>query len=208
MAKSRAGEREGHTAEVTERSGDIARVFSPQSSGSSPSLRVRVTVLNVLRYLSPLESPDCNGRVIPKHGEDTTGSHVEGSTSTSFDIEERAASVVTARALALSCEDASEETLVNRAVRASKPGLNAGVRPTDSPGTSMESVLVGVVVVDVFEDVDLQEELESKCWLGAARRKEQLPLRCLAILGYKSKFQINFTHKKHRECKRHTQQLE
>jgi len=131
-----------------------------------------------LRYLGPLESPDRNGRVIPKHGEDTTGSHVEGSTSTSFDIGERATGVVTGRALALSRENVSEEILAHRVVHAPKLGFNVGVRPTDSPGTSVESVLVGVVVVDVFEDVDLQEELESKRWFGSGEeeRKGTSPL--------------------------------
>jgi len=208
LAKPQVGEREGHTAEVTEGSSDIARVLRPQSNRSSPSLRVRVTVLNVLRYLGPLESPDCNGRGIPKHGENTTGSHVEGSTSTSFDIGERATGVVTGRALAFGRDNVSEETLAHRAVRTLKLGFNVGVRPTNTLGTGMESVLVGVVVVDVFEDVDLQEELGSKCWFGAARRKEQLPLRRLAIPGYKSRSQISLAHKKRRERKGHTQQLE
>ena len=127
-----------------------------------------------MRYLGPFESPDCNGRVIPKHGEDTTGSHVERSTSTSFDIGERATSVVTGRALALSRDNVAEETLVHCVVRAPKLGFNVGVRPTNTPGTSVESVLIGVVVVDIFEDVDLQEELESKCWFGGGEEERKV----------------------------------
>jgi hypothetical protein len=97
-------------------------------------------------------------RAIPKHSEDTTGSHVEGSTSTSLDVGEGATSIVTGRALALSRDNVSEETLVRRAVCTLVLGFDVWVRPTDTLGTSMESVLVELVIVDEFDDIDLREE--------------------------------------------------
>lgn len=142
-----------------ERGRDIARVIGPESSGSSPTVRVGITTLDVLRDLGPLESPDGNLRVIPKHGVDTAGSHVKGSTSTSFEVGEGTAGIVAARAQALSRDRGSEETLVHCAVQAPVPGSNVGVRLADTIGASMESVLVERVIVDEFKDIDLQEEL-------------------------------------------------
>ena len=77
-----------------------------------------------------------------------------------MDVGEGATSVVTGGALAFSRDSGSEETLVRRAVHTLVLGLDIGVRPADTIGTSMESVLVDLVIVDVFNDIDLQEELE------------------------------------------------
>jgi len=46
--------------EILERGGDVTGIVFPESDGRSPRLRVRVTVLDVLRDLAPLESPDGN----------------------------------------------------------------------------------------------------------------------------------------------------
>ena len=79
-----------------------------------------------MRYLGPLESPDGDGRVIPKRSVDTTGSHVEGMTSTSCNVGEGATSVVTGRALALGRDCGPEETLGRRAIHT--PELGSDVR--------------------------------------------------------------------------------
>lgn len=101
-AKSREIEHEEHTTEILEGGSDIARVVGPKGDRSSPRAGVRVTVLDVLRNLISLESPDGNLRVVPKRGENTTSGHVEGMTSTSFAVGEGATCVVTAGAQALS----------------------------------------------------------------------------------------------------------
>jgi len=142
-------------AEVAEGGCDVARLVRPQSSRSSPSIRVGITALDVLGDLVPFESPDSNVRIIPKRGKDTASSHVEGGTSASLDIGEGATSVVVRRAHALSRDRGSKEALVHRAVRALVPGGDIGVRPTDSPAASVKSVLVHLVSVDVFDDVNL-----------------------------------------------------
>lgn len=101
-ANSREIEHEVRTTEVLEGGSDIARVVRPKGDRSSPRARVRVTVLDVLRNLISLESPDGNLRVVPERGENTTSSYVEGMASTSFAVGEGATCVVTARAQALS----------------------------------------------------------------------------------------------------------
>lgn len=95
-------DREERTAEVFERGSDITRITCPESNGDSPRLRVGIAILDVLRDLVPLESPDGNLCIVPKHSENSTGGHVEGMASTSFDVGESATVVVTARAQALS----------------------------------------------------------------------------------------------------------
>jgi hypothetical protein len=114
-----------------------------------------------LRDLVPLESPDGNLRVIPKHGVDTTGSHVEGSTNASLDVGESTTSIVSGRALALSRKRGSEETL-RRAVHTLVLGSDVGVDLANAPATGMESVLVGRVSVDVFDDIDLKGKVGIK----------------------------------------------
>jgi len=86
--------------EVTEGSRDITRITGPESDGSSPRVRVRVTVLDVLRNLVPGEPPGGDLRLIPEHGENSTIGHVEGVTSTSIDVGEGTTVVVTVRAQA------------------------------------------------------------------------------------------------------------
>jgi len=88
--------------EVLEGGSDIARVVGPKGDRSSPRARVRVTVLDVLRDLISLESPDGNLCVVPERGENTTSGYVEGMASTSFAVGEGATCVVAARAQALS----------------------------------------------------------------------------------------------------------
>jgi len=112
--------------------------------------------LDVLRDLVPLEPPDGNVRGVPKHGVNTTSGHIEGGTSAPCDVGEGTTGVVSARALALSREWGSKETLVHRGVRALVLGSNVGVHIANRPATGMESVLVEIVGVDVFEDIDLR----------------------------------------------------
>jgi len=156
LVKPREGQRERRTTEITERASNITRLVRPESDGGSPGVRVRIAILDVLGDLAPLEPPDCNVCVIPKHGVDTTSSHIEGGTSASCNIGEGTTSVVTGRALALSRERSSEETLGHRAVRALVLGSDIGVHIANRPVTGMESVLVEIVGVDVFEDIDLK----------------------------------------------------
>lgn len=139
--------------EVLEGSSNVARLVSPESNRSSPRIGIRVTALDVLRYLVPLESPDGNVRVVPKRGEYTTGCHVEGMTSASLGVREGATVVVAARAQALSGDEVPGETLVGCAVCALVQGSN--VRARLAVGAGMEGVLVGRILVDEFYDVDL-----------------------------------------------------
>jgi len=141
--------------EVTEGAIDVTRVASPQSNWSSPTFGVRVTVLDILGDTRPLEPPGCNGVIVPKHGVDTAACHVEVMTNTSRDISEGAASVVDSRALTFGRDGGSEETLARRTVCTLELGANIGVRFTDSVGASMQSVLVGGVIIDEFDDIDL-----------------------------------------------------
>ena len=166
--------------------------MSPQSNGSSPTVWVRVTVLDVLRDLSSVESPDGNVRVIPKHSEDTTGGLVEGMTSTSFGVNEGATIVVTGRALALSRDGGSKEALSGRAVSARINRWDVGVRVTGTTA-GMESVLVLLDIVDALNDIDLKEGLGFGL---EATGKEWSPLRQGASFGYESRFQVNLVHQK------------
>lgn len=102
LAQSRETEHEERTTEVLEGSGNVARLVRPESDRSSPRIGIRVTALDILRDLVPLESPDGNVRVVPKRGEYTTSCHVEGMTGTSLGIREGATVVVAARTQALS----------------------------------------------------------------------------------------------------------
>ena len=95
-------EHERRTTEVLEGSGDIARLIRPESDRSSPRIGIRITALDVLRDLVPLEPPDGNVIVVPKRGEYTTSHHVERMTSASLGVREGATIVVTARTQALS----------------------------------------------------------------------------------------------------------
>lgn len=157
-------------AEVTEGCSDIARAVGPESDGSSPRVRVRVTVLDVLRDLVPVESPDGNLCAIPKHGENATRCHVEGMAGTSFGVSEGATVVVAPRAQALSRDKISGETLAERAVRILVRGWGVGARITDTIVASVECALVGRVFVDVFDDVDL-----SAIWPVRAYRPKCRP---------------------------------
>lgn len=109
-----------------------------------------------MRDLAPLEPPDGNVRGVPKHGINTTSGHIEGGTGAPSDVGEGTTGVVTARALALSREWGSEEALVRRAVRALVLGSDVGVHFANRSTASMEGVLVEIVGVDVFEDIDLR----------------------------------------------------
>lgn len=109
-----------------------------------------------MRDLTPLEPPDSNVGGIPKHSVNTTSGHIERMTSASIDIGEGTTGVVSSRAPALGRERGSEETLGGRAIRALVLGSDVGVHLANCPVTSMESVLVEVVGVDIFEDIDLK----------------------------------------------------
>ena len=122
-----------------------------------------------MRDLVPLEPPDGNVRGVPKHGINATGSHIEGGTSASLDVGEGTTGIVTTRAPALSREWCSEETLVRRAVRALVFGSNVGVHLANRPTAGMKGVLVEIVGVDVFEDIDLRGNVS----IGMCGRNEE-----------------------------------
>jgi len=125
--------------------------------------------LDILRDLTTLEPPDGNVGGIPKHGINTTGGHIEGSTSAPCDVCEGTTGVVTTRALALRREWGSEEALVSCAVRALVLGSDVGVHLANCPATGMKSVLVEIIGVDVFEDVDLNGNIR----IGVFGRDEE-----------------------------------
>lgn len=139
--------------EVLERSSNVARLVSPESDRGSPRIGIRVTALDVLRDLVPLEPPDGNLLVVPKRGEYPTSCHVEWMTSTSLDVCEGATVVVAAGAQALSGDEVPGETLADCTVCAPVQGSNVGARLT--VGAGMEGVLVGRILVDEFYNVDL-----------------------------------------------------
>ena len=91
----------------------------------------------------------------------------------SRDIGEGTTSIVSCRALTLGRDGSSEETLVHRTVCALELGADIGVRVTDTVTASVQSVLVGGVVVDEFDDIDLREELISECWSGGNQEKRE-----------------------------------
>jgi hypothetical protein len=97
--------------------------------------------------------------VVPERSKNTTGSHVEGMTSTSLDVAEGATSVVIAGACTLGREKVSGETLAHSGVRALVQRSNVG--GGHAFGAGMESVQVGRILVDKFDDVNLQRKWES-----------------------------------------------
>lgn len=122
-----------------------------------------------MRDLVALEPPDGNMGGIPKHGINTTGGHVERSTSASRDVGEGTAGVVTTGAPALSRKGGSEEALGHRAVRALVLGSDVGVHVANCLATGMECVLVEIIGIDVFEDIDLKETVR----IGMLGRDEE-----------------------------------
>ena len=87
-------------------------------------------------------------------------------TNTPRDISEGATSVVGSRALTFGRDGGSEETLARRTVCTLELGADTGVRSTNSVGASVQSVLIGGVIIDEFDDIDLWEESVSECWFG------------------------------------------
>ena len=51
----------------------------------------------------------------------------------------------------------------------------------------MERVLVDLVIVDVFDDIDLQEELKSKCWFESDEEKRVVTSPLSGHFGLKIK---------------------
>jgi hypothetical protein len=117
-----------------------------------------------LRNLIPGESPGGDLRLVPEHGENATSGHVEGVTSTSIDVGEGTTIVVTVRAQAIGWDEVSGKTLAGRAVRVPEQGLDVGVGIANAVGAGMESVLVGRIVVDELDDVNLQGNVEWIRW--------------------------------------------
>ena len=64
----------------------------------------------------------------------------------------------------------------------------------------MESVLVGRVIVDIFDDVDLKGKIRVKMF-GRHENETVLPLRHSASAGYKSN-QVIFSHRGIQETQR------
>ena len=99
-------------------------------------------------------------------------------TGTPIDVGEGATVVVASGAQAICRDEVSGETLVGRgAVRAPEQGLDVGVGFADAIGAGVESVLVGGVLVDVFNYVDLHEKGLDEHVDSKARRKRWSPLR-------------------------------
>lgn len=78
-------------------------------------------------------------------------------TNTSRDIGEGTTIIVSCGALTLGRDGGSEETLAHRTVCALELGADIGVRVTDTVAASVQSILVGGVIVDEFDDIDLRE---------------------------------------------------
>lgn len=131
---------------------DITRISCPESDGRSPRFRFRVTILDVLRNLVPGESPDSNLGLVPEGSKNTAITCVEGRASTSFAVGKTATRVAIQEGVACGRGESSGKTL-GRAVRALVQGLDVRARVAAVAG--MESALVGRVVVDVFNYVDL-----------------------------------------------------
>lgn len=158
-----------------ERSSDIARLVGPVSDRGSPRIRVRIAVLDILRDLVPLESPDSNVCLIPEHGVDTTSSHVERLASASLDVGEGTTGVVTGGALAFGVDGGSEEALGCRAICTLVLGSDVRVHPANGIATGVESVLVKIVRVDVFEDIDLRgKDWNHNVWTRRERNGSHL----------------------------------
>lgn len=153
-------EPEERTTEVLEGGSNITRVVGPEGDWRPPRVGVGVTALDVLRDLVPLESPNSDLGVVPKRGEDTTSSHVEGVTSTSFAVGEGATIVVTARTQALGGDKVSGETLAHCAVHILVLGWDIGVGIADAICTGVEGVLIGRVFVHEFDNINLGRKCE------------------------------------------------
>lgn len=76
-------------------------------------------------------------------------------TNTSRDVDERATSVVGSRALTFGSDGGSEETLVHSTVCTLELRADIGVRSADSISAGMQGVLVGGVIVDEFDNINL-----------------------------------------------------
>ena len=100
-----------HTAVILEGAGDITSLVGPVSHGDSPSNRIGVSSLDVLRDLCTLEPPERDLSIVPKHGKDTTASLVKRGTSASLEIVNGTTGVTTVRALTVETKGVSEEAL-------------------------------------------------------------------------------------------------
>ena len=77
-------------------------------------------------------------------------------TSTPWGVSESATGVaIISGAQALGRDEVSREALATRGVRALVHWADVGVGVADTVCAGMESVLVGFIVVDEFDDVDL-----------------------------------------------------
>jgi hypothetical protein len=83
-----------HTTVTTEGITDVAALGGPERDGGSPSIRVRVSTLNILGDLATVKPPNGNLRVIPEHSENPTTGSIERGTSASLEIAHGATSVV------------------------------------------------------------------------------------------------------------------
>jgi hypothetical protein len=83
-----------HTAVTTEGIANVAALGGPESNGGPPSIRVRVSALNILGDLVTVKPPNGNLRVIPEHSENTTTASVERGASASLEVAHGATGVV------------------------------------------------------------------------------------------------------------------
>jgi len=115
------------TAVITEGFGNVTTLVGPVSNRDSPSLRVGISILNILRDLVTFKPPERDLSLVPEHSDDTATSLIERTTSASLEIVNGTTGVVTVRALALETEGVAEVTLWLRAVLVPVPGGGVGI---------------------------------------------------------------------------------
>ena len=122
-----------------------------------PTIRVRALVADVLRDFPTCEPPEGYLRTIPQHCDHTSTACVEGCTGCSIEIS-NAASIVT---------PGSAQTLRSKRTPIE---LRSRIHIARSLASGVESVLVGLIIVNVFNGVHLTERANQ----GSARLEARL----------------------------------
>jgi hypothetical protein len=136
--------RMGYTLHIPERIFDVTRLISPAGDWGSPTIRVRASILNILRDVPTCEHPKGQFRLIPEHNDHTPTASVERRTSTSIKALDTASIVASI----------STSTFATKRI-----SIKVGTRRhlTYGLASSVEGDLVRLIIIDILDYVDLEK---------------------------------------------------